>query len=204
MSPFSPEYDNKIAKKYSSKTLAQKLENKLALQAQLNVPEDAKQCILCVPRGLESEGVAKLLLELLPGAQALGVHIVLVGQAERSIAESFSNQAKEYKHILSVLEPNEDNLRLMYAAADASLFLERAKDTEELHCAMRYAAVPILSEQDELENYNAIQETGNAFTYSNAGVWHVFAAMVRAKETFQFPYDYRTLQRHCMEDAKEE
>ena len=42
-----------------------------------------------------------------------------------------------------------------------------------------------------LQNYNAIEESGNSFTYTEKNTWGVFAALVRACETFHFPYDWQ-------------
>ncbi len=52
-----------------------------------------------------------------------------------------------------------------------------------------------------LDGYNAQQETGNAFLYDPPSMWNCFAAMVRALETYRFPFDWKTIQKHGLETA---
>jgi glycogen synthase len=52
---------------------------------------------------------------------------------------------------------------------------------------------------DILEDYNPVQESGNAFIFTVENHWKCFASLVRALETFRFPYDWRTIQRHAMD-----
>ena len=68
---------------------------------------------------------------------------------------------------------------------------------------MHYGAVPIAPRTPSLQNYNPVQESGNAFLYDELTKWHCFGAIVRALETFNFPFDWRTIQRHCMEEVIE-
>lgn len=42
-------------------------------------------------------------------------------------------------------------------------------------------------------DYNPLQEEGNGFYFKTPTKWEVFAAIVRAKETYQFPYDWENL-----------
>ena len=48
------------------------------------------------------------------------------------------------------------------------------------------------------------QEDGNAFTYDQLTHWHCFAAAVRAIETYRFPYDFKTIQKHCVARSDED
>jgi glycogen synthase len=50
-----------------------------------------------------------------------------------------------------------------------------------------------------LDNYNPVQESGNSFVFEKPTVWQCFASVARALETFKFPYDWRTIQRHAIE-----
>lgn len=202
MTPFSPAYDNKITKKYSAKTLQQKIENKVALQEKLGWNSSKDQMMTCVPQGLQNEADAELLLSILPGLISLGIQTLIVGRANRTIAEKISCIAKENPTVIHIVPDEEIALRKMYAAADTSVFLVDSSGSEELYNALRYGAVPIALQTEELQNYNAIQESGNSFIVPENSMWLTFAAIVRAKETFQFPYDFRTIQRHCMSVAE--
>jgi len=68
---------------------------------------------------------------------------------------------------------------------------------------LAYGVVPVApADTDGLDNYNPVQESGNAFTYDQPDVWRSFTAIVRAMETFKFPFDWRTIQKHCMNSAE--
>jgi len=50
---------------------------------------------------------------------------------------------------------------------------------------------------NEISDYNPNKETGNSFTFENANQWEIFAAIVRALETYKFPYDWKFISRSC-------
>ncbi|MBI2453566.1 hypothetical protein HYV58_00100, partial [Candidatus Peregrinibacteria bacterium] len=51
---------------------------------------------------------------------------------------------------------------------------------------------------EETANYNPLQEKGNGFYFKNANVWEIFAAVVRAAETYQFSSDWENLVKTLM------
>jgi len=54
---------------------------------------------------------------------------------------------------------------------------------------------------DQITDYNPNTESGNAFVFENANEWEIFAAVVRAVETFKFPYDWKFIARSCKSSA---
>ena len=52
-----------------------------------------------------------------------------------------------------------------------------------------------------LQNYNPVQESGTSFLYDKDNHWQCFAAIVRALETFIFPFDWRTIQKQCIKSV---
>ena len=40
------------------------------------------------------------------------------------------------------------------------------------------------------------------FMFEKITVWHAFAAVVRALETYRFPFDWKTIQKHCMQHER--
>lgn len=62
--------------------------------------------------------------------------------------------------------------------------------------AWEAGVVPITPHLDaSIVDYNPNTESGNAFIYQNANEWEVFAAVVRAIETYKFPYDWKFIVR---------
>lgn len=66
----------------------------------------------------------------------------------------------------------------------------------EIKKAWENGVVPITSKFDKsITDYNPNTESGNAFVFKNANEWEIFAAVVRAVETFKFPYDWKFIVR---------
>jgi len=72
----------------------------------------------------------------------------------------------------------------------------------ELTDSLSYGVVPIAPVNKKVQNYNAVQESGNSFLFEQLNMWHCFAAIVRAIETHNFPFDWKTIQRNGMETVK--
>lgn len=74
-------------------------------------------------------------------------------------------------------------------AADFTLVC--GKKMSEVSCV---GCVPIAAEDgDSTVDFNPLQETGNGFYFAKPTKWEMFAAVVRARETYQFPYDWENL-----------
>lgn len=81
------------------------------------------------------------------------------------------------------------NRKTLLEAADMTLLLP-LNDSEEF---LLNGVVPVAEEKTGLSDYNPNHETGNGFIYKNDNQWSIFAALVRAMETFKFPYDWRNI-----------
>jgi glycogen synthase len=138
------------------------------------------------------------------GILELGVGLVVRGRGSDSFGALFTSLEKKYDHAVKILADEETSMRKMLAGADIALFCAKGKECEaELGAALRYGVIPVAPAQTMLANYNPVQESGNSFTFEEATPWQCFAALVRALETFKFPYDWRTIQRSAMESMEE-
>jgi len=203
MHTLSPAYDNKIARKYSVRTIEHKIENKLALQESLGWPKEKRMPMLCIPTGVSDALGGPLLRALVPGILTQGISLLVLGKGTQEYGTMFTDLAKEKSYKIAILKNEDESIRSMYAAADMALFLVDPAPLPELECALRYGTVPIAPSTKALQNYNPVQENGNAFLFTEKTEWHAFAAIVRALETYNFPFDWRTIQRNCMQEAQE-
>ena len=111
-----------------------------------------------------------------------------------------SELARAKGHRVAILKDDEVQQRQMYAAADIALFCFDPTGTEELRHCLDYGVVPVAPECKALQNYDPVQEQGNAFLFDQTSEpWHGFAALIRALETYKFPFDWRTIQPHRIE-----
>lgn len=200
MSELSPSYDNKITRKYSVKTLDQKVKNKTALQEEFSWTKEPKRVTACVPNQLDARSL-DMLEKLMPGMRALNVHLVVIGQEDKQAKQSINALCDKHDHRIATVKNNDEYMRKILAASDTALCIGSV-DKETIENCLRYAAVPICAPSDSVNNYNPVQESGNAFVYEEETEWHAFACLVRVSENFKFPYDWRTIQRHCMESIK--
>ena len=198
----SPAYDNKIARKYSARTIEHKLENKLALQEAVGWIDEPKLPVMCLPTGMTDELGGELLAAMLPGLLELPVSIVIRGRGSKKYGEMCLELAKKHSHRIAVVSDDEVSMRKLLAGSDMAIFFSQSDEDSELENALRYGAIPVSMPQPILENYNPVQESGNAFVFEEPTVWQCFAAVVRAVETFKFPYDWRTIQRHAMDTVE--
>lgn len=201
MTPISPTQDTVIARKYSAKSLEDKSANKLALQEELGWTLEVRRPVLCLPVTISDALGGQLLQEVLPGILSLPVELLILGKGTSSYGSLFGELTKQHGHRIAIIPTNEASRRKMYAASDMALFLCDPTGMEELDHCLQYGIVPISKSCAKLQNYNPNQERGNAFTFEKENVWHCFAAMVRALETFRFPYDWRNIQREAMKNA---
>lgn len=201
----SPNYDNKIFRKYSAQTLEHKVENKLDLQKEFGWPAEDKIPVLCLPSGMDGSLGGQLFEEVLPGILSLPCQLLVRGLGSQKYGEIFTDLENKHRHRVRILKDEEAMIRRMYAAADMALFFAPAKRKDEATLnALSYGAVPIAAQYPPLESYDPVQETGNAFTTEKPSAWSWFTCLVRAFETFKLPFDYRTIQGHGMETAKRE
>jgi hypothetical protein len=87
------------------------------------------------------------------------------------------------------------NRKNLLAAADMTLSFS-FNDIEEM---LLNGAIPISTARPEIKDYNPNKEIGNAFVYKKRNKWGMFAAVVRARETFKFPYDWNNIVRQGLE-----
>lgn len=174
------------------------MDNKAALQESLGWIEEPKQPILCIPTGLSEASDVALFEEIVPGLLELPVSIVILGRGSKKCGEMVGSLVASSGHRVAVVADDDKNLRKLLAGSDMALFLSNVHD-DAVATALHYGCVPIAPESYLTENYSPTQESGNAFTYEEATVWQCFASVVRALETFKFPYDWRTIQRHAIE-----
>ena len=178
------------------KILEQKQDAKCALQEELGWPEEPRRPILCLPMEMTDANGGALLRQLLPGLIALPIAILIRGKGSEEYGALFTKLTKTHDYRIAIIPDDERMCERMYAAADMSLFLSAADDTPELQSALGAGAIPIAPTTQALEDYDPIQERGTAFLYEPASVWHCYASLVRALETYKLPFDWKTIQKH--------
>ncbi len=94
-----------------------------------------------------------------------------------------------------ILPYSRNNRKIVLQAADIALSFNFS-DVEEM---LLNGTIPVSPARAEIADYNPNRETGNGFVYKNTDSWCMFAALVRALETFKFPYDWNNIIRQGLE-----
>lgn len=90
------------------------------------------------------------------------------------------------------VKPEEKNN--IYEAADFVV-----TENGGMKSAWKNGCVPVAQlDGTETLNYNPLCEKGNGFYFKEPTKWEIFAAIVRALETYQFPYDWENLIREIL------
>ena len=117
----------------------------------------------------------KLLEELLPALENLDARVRVLGTGLKTLSHTFSlEEALEEAHLWVFLG---DKL-----PKDFAMIVERG-------------IVPVMKEglHHDAENYNPVEEHGNAFLFHELSAWQVYGSIVRAVENFAFSYDWENL-----------
>lgn len=94
-----------------------------------------------------------------------------------------------------VLPYSRNNRKVLLQASDIALGFEFS-DVEEM---LLNGTIPVSPTRTGVCDYNPNHETGNSFIYKFDNHWCIFAALVRALETFKFPYDWNSIVRQGLE-----
>lgn len=129
--------------------------------------------------------------DLLQGLDTLGITTFVI--TENS---SFIDNSK-HQHLYPLLPDKKSHASL---AADLVVIFD-----DNLADVWKQGTVPIApAEAEHTLDYNPLQEKGNGFYFKNPTKWEIFASIVRAVETYQFPYDWENLVREVLRSSQKD
>ncbi|MDB4978678.1 MAG: starch synthase [Candidatus Peribacteria bacterium] len=183
--------------------LEQKMQTKLAMQMECGWPKEPKVPLLCLPLGMTDALGGELMKAALPGILSQNIQLLILGKGTADYGALFTKLTNEESHRVHIVPHDETGIRKMMAASDMAIFFGDPTREDILQC-LTHAVIPVSLPQTILEDYNPVEESGNSFIYTKENPWLCFAAIVRAVETFKFPYDWKTIQKHCLKDEHED
>jgi hypothetical protein len=160
------------------KLLKQKKDTKIALANMLSFSHKKPLLGIFLDQDLSKDSFDNM-IKFLEGVSNLDLKVVILSDNE--IKTSSSNVIH--------LPYSRNNRNTLLNASDMSLVFDFT-DIEEM---LIHGIIPISPLRTEISDYNPNRETGNAFVYRQNNPWNIFAALVRARETFKFPYDWKNL-----------
>ena len=124
------------------------------------------------------------LFHLLEGLRNTDLEVIILG----------SDKFKKKSYLLPYTKKNR---KVLLEASDMALSFS-FNDVEEM---LLHGTIPISDTRPEIKDYNPNQEMGNSFIYKSNNQWSMFAASIRALETFKFPYDWQNIIRQGLESV---
>ena len=183
--------DKLLAAPYGAEeAVAQKRANKLALQAQLGLEENADKMVLGLISRLTDQKGLDLVNAILPALVDGNTQIVVLGTGDARYEDSFRGFENAYKGtVCSYIAYDEALAHRIYAGADALLvpsLFEPCGLTQLI--AMRYGTVPVVREtgglKDTVQPFNQYTNEGNGFTFDRYDAGLLLDAINRAKTLY--------------------
>ncbi|MFC1749391.1 hypothetical protein ACFL2V_11365 [Pseudomonadota bacterium] len=138
------------------------------------------------------------MINLLEGLFVLPLRIIVVSENE---PEDLGDHPKGRITWVSREDGrNSPKIKEYLLASDMTLTFDDSLD--EIPSVMDHGSVVIAhSDSPFMENYHPNDETGNGFTFDSYNPWDIFRAVVRATETYRFPYDWGNIVRAIVKSS---
>ena len=188
---WNPETDPALAANYGlGNVLDHKMENKLALQKELGLEEDAGKFVIGLISRLTDQKGLDLVNAIIPQVLDGNTQVVVLGTGDRRYEDAFRSYEHAYHGSFSAcIQYDEARAHRIYAGADALLVPSRFEPCglTQLN-AMHYGTLPIVREtgglKDTVEPYNTFTGDGNGFTFDRYDAGLLLDAINRAKSLY--------------------
>lgn len=173
---YNPKTDNVIAYKFTDRSLAKKTANKLALQAQVGLPERSEVPLYAIITRLAShKGIDLVKCVIGEFIQSEDVQLVILGTGDREYEDFFRELECAYpEKARALIIYDRDMAKRIYASSDMFIMPSKSEPCGLAQMiASRYGTVPIVRETgglyDSIKPYyeDGKKAFGNGFTFAN-------------------------------------
>jgi starch synthase len=201
---FNPSVDPSIAARYDIGSVAKKVENKLALQKEVGLPDDPAIPVIGLISRLYDQKGLDLIANIMWGLMRLNLQLVVLGAGDSRYEEMFRVAARDNPQKVSATIGFKPVLaQHIYAGSDMFLMPSRFEPCGLGQLiSLRYGTIPIVRATgglaDTIDDWDPVRQTGNGFVFSAYDHWDLYAQVVRALETFRQPQLWQRLQANAM------
>jgi hypothetical protein len=186
----------------NTSSFKEKQEKLSRFQAKHNLPQ-VPCFVIALLEPLQEKKGAQELIEALSGIIEFPVQVLIRAKSEKQYQTKLEKMAKDCKDQVLLLPDSEENRQEISEVSSVSVFLSEEKESQEmLALSMKNGVVPLVFGFQDLEPFDPIEEKGECFRIHKKTQWHIFASLIRAKENFSFPYDWKNLQKSVKEKAE--
>jgi starch synthase len=204
---WNPGTDTHLIQRYNRRTLALKVQNKLALQRQFGLPKDGTiPMVGFIGRLVEQKGI-DWLLACVDTLLAHGAQLVILGSGEREFENTLRTEMKKHSQNIAVtIGYNETLAHRIEASSDIFLMPSRFEPCglNQMY-SLRYGAVPLVHRvgglADTVVDMSEIamaDGSANGFVFEGATADAMRATLGRALKTYRDSKRWRQLQLHGM------
>lgn len=188
---YNPETDPAIAVNYNADTFEKKVGDKIALQRQLGLREDAEAPLIAMVTRLNAQKGLDLVERVLSEIMSTGAQMVVLGMGESKYEDLFNWAQWKYAGQLSAtFQMNPELSHRIYAGADMYLMPSMFEPCGLSQLiSLRYGALPIAREtgglRDTVLSYNEYTGEGNGFTFLNYNAHDMLHVIERAVSIYR-------------------
>lgn len=196
----NPATDKYIVQNYDIEHLEKRVQNKLALQQQANLKQDAATPLIGIISRLTDQKGFDILGDVLDHVLDLDLQLIVLGTGDPHYHEMFSRIAQAYPGKAAIfLTFNAELAQKIYAGSDMFLMPSRFEPCGlGQMIAMRYGSVPIVRATgglaDTVKDFDPHTGEGNGFSFTCYDRWALFATIVRALENYKYRDTWHKLQ----------
>lgn len=188
---FNPETNENLAAQYNAENfLEEKVKNKLALQKELGLPEDAEIFVIGIVSRLTDQKGFDLIQAVMEEICTEDVQLVVLGTGDEKYESMFRHYDWKYPERVSAqIRYSEPLSHRIYAGCDAFLMpsLFEPCGLSQL-MALRYGTVPVVRETGGLKDtvwaYNEYEGTGTGFSFTNYNAHEMLDTIRYAKSVY--------------------
>ncbi|MDQ6691411.1 MAG: glycogen synthase, partial [Candidatus Dormibacteraeota bacterium] len=201
---FDPQTDPAVPHHYGEADPSPKRLNKAALRGVLGLADSPAPVLALISRLYDQKGL-DLVEQALPAIVGQGIQMVVLGTGERRYEDMFREQAAQHPGQISASIGFDHHLaQLLYAGSDMVLMASRFEPCGLGQLiGMRYGSVPIVRATgglvDTVRDLDPASGQGTGFMFTDYDPWQLFAAVVRATESFRHSDSWNQLVRRDMQ-----
>ncbi len=207
LADWDPETDGHIARHYGLKSLANKLENKTALQQRFGLPIDNQIPLFgLIGRLVEQKGI-DLIIGCLPEILSMNVQFVLLGSGDKDFEQRLQNLGHVYPDKMAVAQGYDEPLaHLIEAGADVFLMPSRFEPCglNQMY-SQRYGTLPIVRKTGGLADTvvdalpdTIASQTASGFVFNEASSSSLLEAVKRAVTLYSDKKAWKSIQANAM------
>ena len=201
---FNPSTDPSIGAHYDIHSIEKKVENKLALQKEVGLPQDPSVPLIGLISRLYDQKGLDLIANIMWGLMRLNLQLVVLGAGDARYEDMFRANARDNPLKVSATIGFKPVLaQHIYAGSDMFLMPSKFEPCGLGQLiSLRYGTIPIVRATgglaDTIQDWDPVKQTGNGFVFEAYDHWDLYAQVVRALETFRQPILWRRLQTNAM------